>query len=152
MTSKTKAQPNAELEGLHDQLKEMEAIRRDQIEPDSGFLDREAALGAILNGANESALLVDPEGTILEANEVAAQRLGKGVNELIGLSMSEYLPPELVGARKSQGDKVVQSGRPVRFQDERAGQVFDITLNPVIDADGKVKAIAIYANDITAHK
>ena len=91
-----------------------------------------------------------PEGGfVLACNKQAAQRLGRSVDELIGLSMFDYLPIDLAEARKKQGDRVVRSGKPARFQDNRAGRVYDNFVTPVFDDDGKVAALAIHARDIT---
>ena len=44
---------------------------------------------------------------------------------------------------------MVRTGKPVRFQDERAGRIYDTHDYPVFDRQGKVKAVAIYSRDST---
>jgi len=112
----------------------------------------EERLRALLNAQTESAMLVDLEGKILAANEIAAQRLGKGLGELAGLEMSEYLPGQLAESRKTYGERVRQTGKPVRFRDERDGRIYDNNVYPVFSAEGKVAALAIHAKDITEVK
>jgi PAS domain S-box-containing protein len=108
------------------------------------------AMESLLNATTESAILGTPQGGIvLACNEQAAQRLGRRVDELIGLSMFDYLPIDLAEARIKQGDRVVRSGKAVRFQDNRAGRVYDNFVTPVFDDDGRVVALAIHARDIT---
>ena len=108
------------------------------------------ALESLLNATPESAILGTPEdGYVLACNKRAAQRLGKTVEELVGLSMFDYLPAELAKARQQEGEQVVRSGKPTRFQDERAGRFYDNHITPVFDDAGKVVALAIYARDIT---
>jgi PAS domain S-box-containing protein len=108
------------------------------------------ALEHLLNATSESAILGTPEdGYVLACNERAAQRLGKTVDELVGLSMSDYLPAHLAKARQEEGDRVVRSGKPVRFQDNRKGRIYDNFIAPVFDDDKKVVALAIFARDIT---
>jgi PAS domain S-box-containing protein len=130
---------------------EREAIERNRIE--MKLKDREETLRALLNAPTETAVLVDLEGTILAINEVARQRFGKGTEELIGAHMFDYFSPDVAASRKGKVDEVVESGKPVRFPDERAGRCYDNNYYPVFDVEGKkVVAIAIYARDITESK
>jgi PAS domain S-box-containing protein len=114
--------------------------------------DREATMRALLNAPIEVATLIDANGIILGANEAAAKRFGKSVDELIGLCAYDLWPPVTATLRKAQADKVFLWGAPVRFEDEREGRVFDHSLYPVFDARGKVTRIAVYARDITHRK
>jgi formate hydrogenlyase transcriptional activator len=115
-------------------------------------LEKDEALQALLNATIESAVLINIEGKILAINQVGAQRLGKSADELIGVSVDDYFPPDVAKFRKNIRDKIVRSGKPVRFQDERKGRVLDNSVYPVFDVDKKIIGIAIYANDITERK
>lgn len=139
-------------EELEQKLKELEkeAIELRCIK--EKLKEREGTLLALLNAPTETAILVDTEGTILAINEVAAQRLGNSVDELIGLGMFDYLPPDLTATRKAMANEVVLSGKPVRFLDERAGSFYDNNIYPIFDDDGNITAFAIYARDITETK
>ncbi|MGD8500788.1 MAG: PAS domain S-box protein, partial [Phycisphaerales bacterium] len=113
---------------------------------------REQTLRALINAPTESAILVDAEGTILDINRIAAERLGKSEERLIGMGMYDYLPADIAEYRKAQGDEVLRSGKPVRFQDEREGRYYDTNLYPVFDDEDKVSALAIFSGDITERK
>ncbi len=113
---------------------------------------REGTLRALLNAPTETAILVDLDGNILAINEIAARRIGKTADELIGMGIFEYLPFEIAVARKTKALEVIRSGEPLRFQDERAGRYFDNNIYPVFDNDGKIRALAIFAKDITETK
>jgi PAS domain S-box-containing protein len=115
-------------------------------------LDKNEALRALLNATIESAVLINIEGKILAINEVGAQRLGKSADELIGVSVDDYFPPDVAKFRKTIRDKIVRSGKPVRFQDEREGRVLDNSVYPVFDVDNKIIGIAVYGMDITERK
>ncbi|CAB1080348.1 putative PAS/PAC sensor protein [Olavius algarvensis Delta 1 endosymbiont] len=110
---------------------------------------REGTLRALLNAPTETAILVDLEGTILAANEVAAQRIGKPAEELVGLGIFNYLPYSVAISRMAMAQKVINSGKPLRFQDERAGRFYDNNIYPVFNEDGNIKALAIFAKDVT---
>jgi PAS domain S-box-containing protein len=139
-------------EDLEQRVKELEkeVDKRERIE--GSLKEREKTIQALLNAPTETAILVDLEGTILAINEIAARKVGKNVDELIGLGLFEYLPHDVAASRKAKGDKVVRSGKPVRFQDERAGRFYDNNISPVFDDEEKVTALAIYAKDITESK
>jgi PAS domain S-box-containing protein len=114
--------------------------------------ESEETIHALLNAATETAVLVDPQGTILALNRVAAQRVGKSVDELLGLCVHDLLPPEQAESRRAMVDEVARSGLPVRFEDERAGILFDNHLYPVFDAQGEVIRLVIFSRDMTKRK
>ena len=112
----------------------------------------EATWKALLNAIADSALLIDRAGTILSLNENAALSLGKPIDELLGTCVYDVLPPELAKQRRLHADSVYRSGKPVRFEDARAERYFEHTLCPVLDAEGQVIQVAIYAQDTTERK
>jgi len=113
---------------------------------------REQKLRALLNAPTESAILVDVDGTILDINRIAAQRLGKSTEQLIGMGIYDYLPAEIADFRKARGKEMYSSGKPLRFQDEREGHYYDNNIYPVFDDKGKVNAVAVFSQDITEQK
>ncbi|MGD0235881.1 MAG: PAS domain S-box protein [Syntrophorhabdales bacterium] len=115
--------------------------------------DSEEALKSLLNATNDVACLMDREGTIIAANTVLAQRVGRGVNDLIGQNIFDLLPREVARSRQLWAQKVVESGKPVRFEDISSGnRYFDSCVYPVLDAEGNVVRLAVYARDITEVK
>ena len=109
----------------------------------------ERSLRALLNAITETAILVDPQGTIQALNKTAAQRFGGTVEQLIGESVWDFMPPEVVESRKEKRISIIESGVPTRFEDERDGEIYDTHLYPVFDRDGKVVSVAVFARQIT---
>jgi PAS domain S-box-containing protein len=107
---------------------------------------------ALLNAAADAAFLVDPEGTVLSANTEAAARLGQTPGDLVGKSLSEFLPPETEEFRKRKRIEALETGRPVSFEDQRDETSYSISMHPVCDEKGKVVQLAIYSRDITEEK
>lgn len=113
---------------------------------------------ALLNAPTDAALLIDPGGNILALNEMAAARLSRHVGEeltqemLRGRCVYDLFPPEIADRRRERNENVVRSGHPIRFEDERDGAWFDNSTYPVLSADGKVTALAIFTRDITEQK
>ena len=116
----------------------------------------EEALRATLDATTESVFLIDKQLTVLTLNKTAAQRFGRTPQQLVGLHIQDFLSdsalPDVVKYRAEQINKVIRSGKPVRFEDERAGRFFDISIYPVFDAKGKASSAAIFAKDVTEEK
>ncbi|MCJ7523291.1 MAG: PAS domain S-box protein, partial [Dehalococcoidia bacterium] len=124
----------------------------EQKQAEEALLESEEKGRALLNAPPDSAILIDRAGIILDLNRVAADRFGKTVDELIGVNIYDIVPPDVAKGRRAQARKVISSGMPTRFEDERAGIIFDSTYYPIFDARGKVTRLAIFARDITERK
>jgi PAS domain-containing protein len=79
------------------------------------------------------------------------QRIGESLRESEQMDTCAFdlFSPDVAEHRKAQCGKVVRSGRPVRFEDEREGRWFNSSVYPVLDAQGKVGKLAVLARDIT---
>jgi PAS domain S-box-containing protein len=113
----------------------------------------EAEFRAILTAAKESIFLFSVDGTILQINETASGRLGgRNPGEITGHHFSEYMNRGLALSRQARLDEVFRSGKPVQFEDERNGIIFDHTFYPIPDNTGAVTLVAAFSRDITVRK
>jgi PAS domain S-box-containing protein len=119
---------------------------------DAALRESEARLRSILDATKESIWLMSPGGAVLAANEMAAARVGVPADELIGKAFFEIMAPELAQSRLARLQEVAQTGRPVHFDDERAGMSFEHTFYPVCDDEGRVAAVTSFSRDITDRK
>jgi two-component system, cell cycle sensor histidine kinase and response regulator CckA len=129
--------------GIYEDITPLRAAERALKEAEQGFR-------ALLDAATDSAFLLDEDYRILALNEIGARRLGYGPSELLGRYLLDLFSPEVAEKRRVNLDKVKDSGRPVRFLEQRDGMQFDSHFFPITDASGSVKRIAIFARDITA--
>ena len=106
----------------------------------------------LLNASPDAAYLVKTDGIILTLNEPGAKELGQPICELLSKCIWDYLPSEVAQKRKEHMEKVIQSGVPVRFEDEWNDRYLDDIIHPLFDDQGKVDQVAIYARDITERK
>ncbi len=143
------AQRTAELAAANAALTEEIAERK---QAEQALRASEETARALLNVATEGAILLELDSTIVTLNATAAERLGGSIEELIGRRCFDLMPPELAATRRAHGEKVVQTGQPVRFQDERDGRFTDTNAYPVFDAEGNVVRLAIFNRDITDMK
>jgi PAS domain S-box-containing protein len=114
--------------------------------------ESEATARALLNAPTDSVLLIDDQGIILEHNRIAASRLGKHGDDLIGTSSYDHLPKEVAQRRRLLMAPLLEKKESVRFVDERDGRWYDTVSYPVLNETGDVKKIAIIARDITEQK
>ncbi|MFH1374327.1 MAG: PAS domain S-box protein [bacterium] len=110
----------------------------------------------LLDGITETMILIDNDGTILTMNQSAANRFGRNIDQMVGLRVqdlaSQLVSPEVAKDRLSRIDEAIGQNKPVRFEDERDGRLYDTNYCPAVDADGEVVQLAIFAVDVTERK
>ncbi|QJB56217.1 PAS domain S-box protein [Pseudodesulfovibrio sp. zrk46] len=107
---------------------------------------------ALLNAPTESAMLIQPGGTIVAINEVGAFRLGGNVEEITGKNIFDLVEPELANTRRGHIRQVLQTGEGVTFEDMRRGRRMLINAYPVKNPDGSVDKVALFARDVTEQR
>jgi PAS domain S-box-containing protein len=109
----------------------------------------EKKLWSVLHATQESIYMFDREGKFLLSNAIGLKRLNNiEADKLIGHHFSEFMTDELAKQRQIMFDKVLQSGKPVEFIDERKGITFHHNFFPVFDRN-EVSYIVVYSVDIT---
>jgi len=116
------------------------------------LFDTEETARVLLNSAFATILLVESEGKILDLNDFAARAFGKKRETLIGKNALDFFPKELSESRYKFGQKVIRTGKPVQFEDQRDNRWFSSYIYPVFDVDGNVSRFAIYSIDKTSEK
>ncbi len=112
----------------------------------------EEAAKALLNATTDVLMLTDLDGIILEANETAARRFDLSLDEFVGSCIWDLMPPDIAMQRIAHANKILQSGKLVRFEDARSGLWFDNVVHPVVDAQGTITRFAVFARDMTERK
>ncbi|MEN6575935.1 MAG: PAS domain-containing protein [Phycisphaerales bacterium] len=118
--------------------------------------ESEGMLHALFDAVTESVLMLDREGTILMLNETAARRFGRSVGELIGVRLadmgSDVIPSEVVDRRLERIREVMATRAPVQFEDDRVNRRFFTSMYPILDPDGAVRRIAVFAKDVSEER
>ncbi|MCX7856645.1 MAG: PAS domain S-box protein [Deltaproteobacteria bacterium] len=109
-------------------------------------------LKILLNTTPESILITDVEGKILVANATLAKRIGKPVEEIVGLTFYDIFPEEVAKRRIDNVKEVISSKEPQIFEDEREGRYYQAHMSPIFGDSGEVEKVLIVAFDITARK
>ncbi len=111
----------------------------------------EATCAAVLYAATDAVYLVDGDEVVLAVNDTGARMTGRPAAEMVGRPLSQLLPAAVLEQRRPYLAEA-WAGRPVRFEDERAGRRLDHSVCPVPDADGRVTRLAIFVRDITQRR
>ena len=123
--------------------------------------ENEETARALLNAPTEPLMLLDTGGIIIDLNQTAAKAFGKSVDEYIGKSVYDLLPQNAAESLKANNEKVIESGMPVRYEEEREVRLLDAatfdvffynTIYPVFDETGKVERLAFFSRDISDRK
>lgn len=111
----------------------------------------ETRLRALLEAAQDSVYLIDPQGYVLATNSIKAQSFGLSVEQLIGKCLYDLLPPDIAASRKEMIDKVCETGITLDFEELNGERWVYRKMFPVI-RNTKVESVAVYGMDITEKK
>jgi len=127
-----------------------EATQREQAE--EALRESEEKARVLLNATTEVAMLLTPDGFLVAANESAAKRFGLTPEGLAGKCPFDFSQPEVAERRWKIFRELVAGKKPARFEDENRGTHYDNSMFPVLDGDGAVRLVALFAQDITERK
>jgi PAS domain S-box-containing protein len=113
------------------------------------IIDKKSCYETLINNTEDTILLLDTSGTILLINTTGAKRLGVTSEALVGTNAFNLIPENNREFRYKKFQYVVSHKKTVRFVDERDNISLDQILTPVLDCNGKVICVAVYARDIT---
>jgi diguanylate cyclase (GGDEF)-like protein/PAS domain S-box-containing protein len=104
---------------------------------------------ALLNATTESIVLIDILGKVIAANNTAAARFKLLPEQFVGRNVYTMMSPELARLRQERNRRVIEEKQPLVAEDERDGMRFESSTYPILDGQGKVARLAIYAVDIS---
>lgn len=140
--------PDGRAISIHGTLQDITEQKR----AEDAIRESEATARALINAPTDRIILTDKSGKILDLNDAAAQSLGRARDEILGADPSAVLSMASAAARMPRMGEVVETGKAVRFVDERNGVWFDNVIYPVFSPEGEVIRLAIVARDITDRK
>ena len=117
----------------------------------------EYAFFELFRSLSEAVFLMDPNGTILDANTVFAKWIGKQPLDCVGADGYEMISSFIARANvaavwKTNIGQVLRSRKQLVFEDEQNGKILHTTIQPVQSDDGNVIRLLICIQDITEQR
>ena len=106
-------------------------------------------LEAILNATTESIFHIDENGIILAINDIAAHRIRREPQDMLGKNSFDFFPPEVAAKRRENLAVVFRTGKEMHTEDTRNDHVFSLNYYPIVNEVGKTDSVVVYAADIT---
>ncbi len=142
----------AELVALWERMAGYLSVALAKLRTEEKLRTSELNLKTLFDAIDQSVFLFDRDGTVLAANRTFAARLGKRVEDCVGRSAFDLVPPGIAAGRRAISQKVIDTGRPQVFEDQRDGRWMNHNFWPVLGAAGAVERLVVFAMDITERK
>jgi PAS domain S-box-containing protein len=110
------------------------------------------ALETLINATHDTAMLIEPDGTLVAINARAAKIFKQPKDALIGQRAFPLMAPAVAEYRKKYVEKVLQSKKQLQHFEKHGSRYFTVNLFPILKSDGNVKQISIFAKNITELK
>jgi len=112
----------------------------------------DATFRLLINSTDDTVLLIDLEGHVLEVNDAMAAQLGVTRQKLLGSIVYDYFPREMARARREKVQEAVGLQHSVRFEDQGSGGWEEQIISPVYNSRGEVISFAVVARNINERK
>lgn len=109
----------------------------------------EATARAMLDATSDSAWLCDLEENILRANRPLAKLLKRRLEDITGNTLESLFPADAVERLRRWFRRVCEEGHSMRFEEERDGECYEVSIQPIFNSLGQVNQIACFLRTIT---
>jgi len=118
--------------------------------------ETETKFRLLFENAGQPIFSISRDGIFLTLNEPAAVYLGGKPEDFIGKSMMDLFPPKIASYQIGKVRQAIDSGQKIIDEDKTIinGQTvwYIISIQPIIDSDGRINSALLIANDITQRK
>ena len=114
--------------------------------------EKDSRIQALFNATTDSVILVDLDGVILAANEIAARRRKVLPQEMVGTRIYDSLPLEAAETRRVKLEKTARTGQPHVFDEEVGDRIYRVRIFPMAGPDGVITRLASFSRDITERR
>lgn len=115
--------------------------------------DSEALYRTLVESSEASIAVLDREGVYLFANTELAQNLGKAPEDIAGMRMEDFFPPEAVRHQLEQVRQVLASQQGQVYESislvQGRPRLYRTSVQPILSASGKPVLVLVHAVDIT---
>jgi PAS domain S-box-containing protein len=150
--TRTREQLIEEIKHLRQRLKDLETSTISLTNSMSSKINASKIIDSILNTLPDSALILNGNAIITNYNTVAKQILCMNFDKIFGRKITEFFPSESARFLMQTINKILLTGIPENFEEERDGRIFDITIYPIMITNNEIERLAFFARDITNKK
>lgn len=104
---------------------------------------------ALIDAVDDALFLLNPDGTIVTANNEGFRRLGKKPEIIIGTSLYSYLNKKNAKEQRDFVERVIQTGKTIKHVTKQAKRILENTIYPIFNNQKKVIRLALYSRDIS---
>ena len=124
---------------------------------ESELLQTQSRLAAMMNAIPDPAWLKDAQGRFLAVNSAWCSFFGLQVDQVLGKTMADFLPPERAAIIAQEDAEIQESRQLIRYDevlyDTRGQEIwFDTVKSPLFDSSGSIIGTVGIARDITSKK
>ena len=120
------------------------------------LFDRTELLNGVLEGTTDAIFVKDLDGCLLLANTACAALVGASIEQVVGKTGEDLLPPDVASAMRQHDEAVMAGGTPIQLEETFlvAGEarVFLTLKAPLRDGSSRVIGILGISRDITERK
>ncbi len=106
---------------------------------------------SLLDSSVSTIVLLDRNGIVLDANDGYPARFGKTREDILGTFVWSLFPEKISEMQKKRLEHVFATGKAIKTELLWQG-VWDYSCHPVLDTNGDVQSVTVYATDITKRK
>ena len=107
------------------------------------------ALRNMVDNGQAGILLLDPQGTVREANEPFARNYGLTASDIVGRDLFSLFPEAVARERRSKFLQAMAAGVPMRYQDLHMGRYWEHLLTPIAEEARRVAGLTVFSLDVT---
>jgi len=124
-------------------VKENESLREELLNKKA-----EEKVHELLDSIEDSILLCLPDGVVCYCNEAFCKTMNLKREEIIGQNHLKLFEPDVEKFMQEQLNTISKTGNTIELLDETHKSIYQTTLRPIFDKDGKLSHVSIYAKNV----
>ena len=145
-----------ELEEMRRRVAALEGIDADRKRAEEALRQSEGRYRALAEFARDIIFILDRQGTLLYANQAAAQCIGIPASDIVGKRQADLFPPEMARSQLEKIARVFATGEVIEYDDlfhfGPAKVWLRIHLIPIRDEAGQITTVMGVCHNITERK
>ena len=127
--------------------------RLERNEAQNALKDAQLSVQALIETTTDAAAILKPDGEIITANAVLANRFDMDLSEFVGKNIFELMyEPEIIEQKKEKYWSFVQKNQLVTELDYRNGRWIENSIFPIVNEENHLIRVVVFSKDITEKK